>query len=104
MNTLQRIIGPLVLVGLLTQAPGCTLGPNSPSAARAGDDVVTRTVGEGLFSERRLRTSLIYVETQEGVVHLTGMVEKAPHVEMAKIIAQETPGVVAVREKLFVKD
>jgi osmotically-inducible protein OsmY len=76
-----------------------------PGATREGDDtLITSTIEQKLFRERTLRTSRIYVNTKNGVVRLTGFVEKSPYVETATTIARETPGVVAVKEQLLVKD
>jgi hypothetical protein len=105
MNSLQRNLKHLVLISLLAAFLVCAFTPGSSSAAREGDDTfITSTIEQKLFRERTLRTSRIYVNTKNGVVRLTGFVEKSPYVETATTIARETPGVVAVKEQLLVKD
>lgn len=105
MKRLQRFLTNVSLLGLLFIFLGCAPPTKSSSVALEEDDaLITSTIGSKFFYERTLRTSRIYVNTEQGVVYLTGFVEKAPYVETATRIAHETPGVVAVREQLVVKN
>jgi hyperosmotically inducible protein len=94
----------MLLLGFLTAILGCASTPKQdPSAAQVGgDSAITTKVEQALFQELDLRTSIIHVRTDQGVVKLTGMVEKPPYVDTATEIASNVPGVVGVQETLFV--
>lgn len=94
----------LVLISLLALFLGCAATPG-PSAGTGADDAgITRNVSAALFQEPSLRTAQINVKSKNGVVKLTGVVEKALHVETARQVAAAVPGVVEVKTELSVKD
>lgn len=104
MKRLQCFMKSLVLISLLTLFPGCAATQGPSTGAGADDSVITRNVSAALFQEPSLRTAQINVKTRSGVVKLTGVVEKALHVETAKQVAGSVPGVVEVQAELAVKE
>lgn len=105
MNNILRALRALVLIGAVTVFAGCaSLQANRPAAAVENDAAVTRKVEEALFHEPFLRSAQIRVTTVDGVVKLTGVVEKALDVETASNLVSKVPGVVRVQTELGVKE
>lgn len=70
--------------------------PASPDAS------ITQRVESALAGDRGLRTMQIHVETQDGVVNLSGFVRSLDDIDKAGEIARGVPGVAAVRNSLRV--
>ena len=70
--------------------------PASPDAS------ITKRVESALHSDRGLRTMQIHVETQDGVVNLSGFVRSLDDIDKAGEIARGVSGVSAVRNGLRV--
>lgn len=104
MERVRSILKSLALITLLTVFLGCAATPASRSVDSADDARIARDVSAAFFQEPSLRTSQINVKTTNGVVRLTGVVEKAPHVETATRLAGGVPGVVQVKSELSVKE
>jgi hyperosmotically inducible protein len=67
------------------------------------DSVITARVKAALLKEPRLSGSEIEVETHEGIVQLSGLVDNNEQVKRAAEIAAGVEGVTAVRNHLLVK-
>ncbi|RUO25308.1 hypothetical protein CWE09_00805 [Aliidiomarina minuta] len=66
------------------------------------DSVVTAQVRAAIFSHDDLSNANISVETNDGVVHLSGTVESEDHIELAENEAREVDGVNSVENSLQV--
>jgi hyperosmotically inducible protein len=79
----------------------------SQALTRAGDDiadgVITAKVKTALLADDEVKGLRIDVETHDGVVSLSGTVDKASNIERAGHIARETSGVKSVDNRLVAK-
>ena len=104
MRRLQSILKSGMCIFLLTLFVGCAAAQkNTSDASRAEDLVITKKVSTALFTAPGLRTAQINVATTNGVVKLTGVVERSRDIETAREIAAGVPGVVQVQDVLSVK-
>lgn len=69
-----------------------------------GDSAATAKVKSALLEEKTLKSTDISVETNHGVVTLTGFVTSQAEAETAVDIAKNVEGVKSVSDKLYVKD
>ncbi|CCV44260.1 molecular chaperone OsmY [Yersinia enterocolitica] len=69
-----------------------------------GDSAATAKVKSALLEEKTLKSTDISVETNHGVVTLTGFVTSQAEAETAVDIAKNVEGVKSVSDKLHVKD
>ncbi|AOF20348.1 molecular chaperone OsmY [Yersinia enterocolitica] len=69
-----------------------------------GDSAATAKVKSALLEEKTLKSTDISVETNHGVVTLTGFVTSQVEAETAVDIAKNVEGVKSVSDKLHVKD
>src|ERR1043165_7163241 len=91
-----------IAAGLLVAAPlapGPRPGPGSHGGA---DAAITQRVENALAKDPFLRSQEIYVETQDGVVNLTGFVRSLDGIARAEERARGVRGVSAVRNGLRV--
>ena len=93
---------PVVLASILlctgtVVLPGCMSSRQCVSEQCKNDAKVTADV-QAKFKERRelAAPNMIYVQTREGVVYLTGQVATDPQRQTAESLAKEVPGVVRV--------
>lgn len=91
----KNVIAILLAIGALAS------GAASASAAgfTADDSAITGKVQGAIFREPSLRASQLTVSTRGGVVHLTGVVEKALDVDTAAALAGGVPGVAQVKKE-----
>lgn len=93
----KNMIVGIAAMGMLS------FGAISASAATGpavDDSLITSKVKTAFFHELNLRTSHLHVNTNRGVVRLTGVVEKAPNVRTATELAGSIPGIVRVQNEL----
>ena len=76
-------------------------------AARTGkvvaDSVITTKIKADLFKEPELSAMAIHVETEKGVVMLSGFVDSKAHAEKAVTLAKSVEGVTQVKSAIKVK-
>lgn len=85
------------------------LGLSAPTVAAAdasskGDAVITQRVEAALRERKLLGSSGIEVDTQAGVVQLSGFVDSEELQEQALETARNVPGVASVRNDLVVRE
>jgi osmotically-inducible protein OsmY len=73
------------------------------AAEYSSDAAITTKVKAELLTEKGVPSTSISVETQKGVVHLTGAVENAEQIKKAGAIAAKVKGVKSVTNSLTVK-
>ncbi|HEU4430728.1 MAG TPA: BON domain-containing protein [Myxococcota bacterium] len=99
---LQRVFAVCLALGLLAGAAGCR---STQSAGTQIDDAwITTKVKSQLAADPDVSAMNVSVETDEGVVTLTGRVKTDEGRREAVKIASETDGVVRVRDLLEVGD
>ena len=85
-----------------TFAAGLGQAQESKDAPPSADAAITRRVESALAKDPFLRRQHIYVETQDGVVNLSGFVRSLDDIAKAAELAREVRGVSAVRNGLRV--
>jgi hyperosmotically inducible protein len=99
-GSMAILLGALVL-GLNT---GCASGvPNVAAEQQVGDASVTAGVKAAIAGEPALKGSEIQVDTNQGVVQLSGFVSSAEDVATAAAVARTVRGVKSVRNDLRLK-
>jgi len=93
------IAAVLLVAATLAAGPGQV--QDSTEAAPA-DAAITQRVENALAKDPFLRSQEIYVETQDGVVNLTGFVRSLEGIAKAEELARGVRGVSAVRNGLRV--
>lgn len=69
----------------------------------AEDTIITSKIKTAIIAAKGLEALNIHVDTEQGVVTLSGKVESAAQVKFAEKIAREVEGVNEVRNTLFFK-
>lgn len=87
-------------VGLITSS-ALALADNTPGKSDAG---LTASVKSALISNKDTKASQINVETQQGVVQLSGFVDSEAAKRSAEATAQSVAGVAEVDNKLLIRD
>jgi osmotically-inducible protein OsmY len=101
-NQFQLIIWSLLAVVLLSSCAGMFTGEGVEEEPR--DDVrVAMKVKAELIKVPDLDAAAIHVEASEGVVQLSGFVEKESQRQLARTAAQRVPGVKQVKNRIEVK-
>src|ERR1051325_7677982 len=93
------IAAVLVLAAPLAPGPGQV---QDSTEATPADAAITQRVENALAKDPFLRSQEIYVETQDGVVNLTGFVRSLDGIARAEELARGVRGVSAVRNGLRV--
>lgn len=94
----------LVAVLMLATASGCASGGPGQAAERQVDDAsVSASVKAAIAGEPLLKGSEIQVDTNQGVVQLSGFVSSAEDVATAAAVARTVRGVKSVRNDLRLK-
>lgn len=88
-------------VGLITSS-ALALADNTP--AGKSDAGLTASVKSALIGNKDTKASQINVETQQGVVQLSGFVDSAAAKQSAEATAQSVAGVTEVDNKLLIRD
>ncbi|MET0981852.1 MAG: BON domain-containing protein, partial [Telluria sp.] len=73
------------------------------TATAASDTVITTKVKANLFKEPELKSMAINVETEKGVVMLSGFAESKAEADKAVKAAKEVDGVTSVKSTIKVK-
>lgn len=94
-----------VLLAALGAAPlaGCVSNVPDQSAAAAHDDAITADVYAALARDPRVTESDIVVNTNQGIVRLSGFVVSTDSVGVAASVARTVKGVRSVRNDLRLK-
>jgi len=73
------------------------------TAVAASDTAITTKVKANIFKEPELKSMAIHVETEKGVVMLSGFVESKAEADKAVKVAKEVDGVTTVKSAIKVK-
>ena len=73
------------------------------TAVAASDTAITTKVKANIFKEPELKSMAIHVETEKGVVMLSGFVESKAEADKAVKVAKEVDGVTSVKSAIKVK-
>ena len=104
MLKLQRIVKLLVCIGVITAFMGCAATQKRESTGQYVDDTtITTKVKSEIFAEPGLKTLQITVNTNKGVVQLSGFVDSAESAKKAGDVARGVAGVTEVKNDLIVK-
>ncbi len=88
----------------LGQVAGCAMSGSVGPVARAIDDAtITAGVKDAIVRDPALKMTGIGVETEQGVVKLSGFVSSADSVAAAASVARTVKGVKSVRNDLRLK-
>ena len=99
-----RLTAALVAALALGQVAGCAMsGGAGPKAQIVDDAVITAGVKAAIVGDPALDVAEIDVETQQGVVQLSGFVGSADSVAAAASVARTVKGVKSVRNDLRLK-
>jgi osmotically-inducible protein OsmY len=83
---------------------GCALGPKQESATNYLDDtLITTSVKKAIFDEPTLKVAEINVETDKGIVQLSGFVARPADVTKAAAVAGRVDGVKDVKNDIRLK-
>jgi len=77
---------------------------SAESASTVGDTTITGQVKAALLKEPDIKSTDIHVETQHGVVQLSGFVNNQAQIDKAASVANTVDGVKSVENKLSVKE
>jgi len=98
------VIRYLVLLMLIVTFLACESKPKQESAGEYLDDsVITTKVKSLLAADDLLKSFQISVETNKGIVQLSGFVDSQAAVDKAGEIARNVKGVASVKNDLSVK-
>lgn len=104
MRKLQKSLGLLVVIGLMTIFLGCAATQTSESTGQYVDNsAITTKVKAAIFNDPLLKTMQISVESYKGEVQLSGFVNSPESVRKAGEVARSVEGVVSVKNDLIVK-
>ena len=97
-------ITTLLAILALGQVAGCAMSGSVGPVAQAIDDAtITAGVKAAIVRDPALKVSEIGVETEQGVVQLSGFVGSADSVAAAASVARTVKGVKSVRNDLRLK-
>jgi len=98
------VSGTVLLAGLaLCGIAGCATERPTASVQQSGDAAITAGVKAALLGDASLKASEIDVDTDQGVVRLSGFVSSADDVAAAAAAARTVQGVRSVRNELRLK-
>lgn len=92
-----------LLAALLLGATGCASGGGAAAERRADDASITAGVKAAVAADARLQVNEIDVDTNQGIVQLSGFVSSAEDVAAAAAAARTVRGVLSVRNDLRLK-
>ena len=93
------LLAGLVLCGIA----GCATEGRTASVQQPGDTAITAGVKAALLGDASLKANEIDVDTDQGVVRLSGFVSSADDVAAAAAAARTVRGVKSVRNELRLK-
>jgi hyperosmotically inducible periplasmic protein len=99
----MRIV-KVLLVALSVASPAAFVVAQTRGAPNTDDAVLSMRVKAALIANDATKASQINVETQDGVVQLSGFVDSAAMRTAATSSAQRIPGVKDVQNKLMIRD
>lgn len=99
-SNMRKFPALILGVGLITSS-ALALADNTPGKSDAG---LTASVKSALISNKDTKASQINVETQQGVVQLSGFVDSEAAKRSAEATAQSVAGVAEVDNKLLIRD
>ena len=104
MGKMDRILGFVVCILLVTAFLGCASTPTRESSGQYLDDsAITTKVKAAIFEDPSLKVLQINVETFKGEVQLSGFVDSAQNIRRAGDVARGVTGVRSVKNDLIVK-
>lgn len=92
-----------LLAALLLGAAGCASSGGSVAERKADDASITAGVKAAVAADQRLKANEIDVDTDQGIVQLSGFVSSAEDVAAAAAAARTVRGVLSVRNDLRLK-
>ncbi|MFK3738764.1 BON domain-containing protein [Massilia sp. TN1-12] len=92
-----------LLAALLLGATGCASEGGAAAERRADDASITAGVKAAVAADARLQANEIDVDTDQGIVQLSGFVSSAEDVAAAAAAARTVRGVLSVRNDLRLK-
>ncbi len=111
----HRVLASGLSITLLALSMGCSPKPAEPTAApmppvatstmgnELDDSVVTTSVKAALLAEESIKSMDFKVETNKGVVQLSGFVNDAAQIVRAVAVTQAVAGVKEVQNRLVLK-
>lgn len=106
MNTSSKLLAAVFASALALGAAGCATDSNrgvEDTGAIASDSWITTKVKSDLAVEKDVSATQIHVDTYEGVVTLSGMVDSQAESQKAERVAKDIKGVKSVVNNLQVK-
>lgn len=109
----QRALASSLSIALLALSMGCSPkpvdAPTPPAAVSTmgnelDDTVVTTSVKAALLAEESIKSMDIKIETNKGVVQLSGFVNDNKQIDRAVAVAQAVAGVKGVQSRMVLKD
>jgi BON domain len=99
-----RFVLKLFLASIFLAANGCTLTNESDGKGNIFDDgVVTARIKEAILKDPALKYSRINVETSNGIVQLSGIVNSGEHKANAVVVVCGVDGVKYVKKDMLLK-
>jgi osmotically-inducible protein OsmY len=99
-----RFVSKLLLASILLTAVGCAfVNENDGAATYVDDGVVTARIKEAISTEPGLKYAKINVETSNGIVQLSGIVNSDADVAHAILVARGVDGVRLVKKDMLLK-
>lgn len=99
----MRIV-KVLLVALSIASPAAFVAAQTQGAPNKDDAVISMRVKAALIANDATKASQINVETQDGVVQLSGFVDSAAMRAAATSSTKRVPGVKEVQNKLMIRD
>ncbi len=109
----QRALVSSLSIALLALSMGCSPQPTDTPAqpvasatmgSELDDTVVTTSVKAALLAEESIKSMDIKIETNKGVVQLSGFVNDNKQIDRAVAVAQAVAGVKSVQSRMVLKD
>ncbi len=109
----QRALASSLSIALLALSMGCSPQPTDTPAqpvasatmgSELDDTVVTTSVKAALLAEESIKSMDIKIETNKGVVQLSGFVNDNKQIDRAVAVAQAVAGVKGVQSRMVLKD
>lgn len=92
-----------VMLFTLAFAFGACAGAGTTTGRYVDDSVITTKVKTKLLEDAETKGLSINVTTDDGVVHLTGLVESQKEKDRAEVLAKQVDGAKLVKNELSVK-
>lgn len=97
-----RVKGLLLVAALVTGLGGCA-GAGTKSGQAVDDSAITAKVKSAMIRDKDVSASNINVDTNKGIVRLTGTAKSAREADRAEQLARSTSGVKSVRNEIRVQ-